>query len=515
MKEMERALEAPAYEHVLLVDDNPINLQILQKALQGLGYELLLAKDGQSAIDIATIICPSLILLDIMMPGMNGYQVCEALKKNPVTAGVAVIFLSSLEDISAKVKGFEVGGVDYISKPFQAAEIVARVNTHIKMQRLERQLARRNIELESENQQILNTVNEGIVGLDSDGQITSLNPSATAICGWAAVDCLGQRLSTLGLFDVDDEAVPEHLTLPYRSYRMGQSTESEMELIRCRNQQLRPVAITVKPKSNGGAVMVLRDISDWVKSEDALRHAREQLELQRQNIAHIERLNTTGEMAAGIAHEVNQPLTAIANYCRVAIRLLEQDTLDRATLNELLEKVTIQSDRASQVIQRIRSYVKKPGAGSQLVDINKLIGEVITLAEVDSRINDVVVHHEPDVNLPEVTTDTVQVQQVALNLIRNAMEASAGANSTGQLLDVVVRTSLAGSAVCVEVIDQGVGVDPEDEEQLFSTFFSTKENGMGIGLSICQSIIIAMGGDIGFKRNQGRGSTFYFTLPVK
>lgn len=513
MNDIELESESAAPEHVLLVDDNPINLQILHKTLQGSGYKLLLAKDGQSAIDIATIICPSLILLDIMMPGMNGYQVCEALKNNPATTGVAVIFLSSLEDTSAKVKGFAVGGVDYISKPFQADEIVARVSTHIKIHRLEQQLARRNVELESENQQILNAVNEGIIGLDSDGRITSLNPSATDICGWTAIECLGQRLSTLGLFDVDDEVVPEHLTLPYRSYRMGQSTESEMELIRRRSEQLLPVAITVKPKSNGGAVMVLRDISDWVKSEDALRHAREQLDLQRQNIAHIERLNTTGEMAAGIAHEVNQPLTAIANYCRVAMRLLEHDTLDRTALHELLEKVNVQSERASQVIQRIRSYVKKPGVGLQDVDINSLIAEVITLAEVDSRINDVVVHLEPGDNLPLVIIDTVQVQQVALNLIRNAMEASAC--TVGQLLDVVVKTSLAGSSVCVEVIDQGVGVDTGDEQQLFATFYTTKENGMGIGLSICQSIINAMGGDIGFRRNRGCGSTFYFTLPVK
>ncbi len=505
--------EEGVLEHVLLVDDNPINLQILYKTLSNGGYKLLTAEDGETAVEIASQAKPSLILLDIMMPGMDGYEVCEILKNNPETADIAVIFLSALEDSSAKVKGFSVGGVDYISKPFQADEVVARVRNHIKIHRLERQLARRNFELESENHQILNAVSEGIIGLDKDGRITMLNPSATVICGWAVADCLGEQLTALRMFEVDENIkMEEHQILPYRSYRMGQSAHSDMEMIRRRDNRFLPVAITSTPRAEGGAVIVFRDISEWVDSEEALRIAREELESQRQNIAHMERLNTTGAMAAGIAHEVNQPLTAISNYSRVAKRLLDKGGFQSEQLAELLDKLGVQSERASEVIQRMRSYVKKPSGVLSEVNVNDMVRDVIALAEVDSRINDVSVHFQPRHHLPALRLDVVQIQQVALNLIRNAMEATAVANSSPQ--GVMVTTEQQGAEICISVIDNGIGIAEGEEDQLFNPFYTTKTNGMGIGLSICQSIIQAQGGKIGFKPNPGGGATFYFSLPI-
>jgi PAS domain S-box-containing protein len=502
-----------ALEHLLLVDDNPVNLQILRRTLQGCGYQLHIANDGETALDLATQILPSLILLDIVMPGMDGYEVCQRLKASPDTEGIAVIFLSALEDSAAKVKGFAVGGVDYISKPFQADEVVARVRNHIKIHRLESQLSRRNVELESENHQILNAVSEGIISLDREGRVTMLNPAATVICGWSAADSLGEQLTTLGLFNVDNELrMAEHKTLPYRSYRMGQSAHSDMELIRRRDQQLLPVALTCTPRSGGGAVVVLRDISDWVDSEEKLRQTREELESERQEMAHRERLSTTGEMAAGIAHEVNQPLTAVANYSRVARRLLEEQLIDKEKLIELLDKINTQSARASEVIQRMRSYVKKPNVGLVMQNINALLRDVIALAEVDSRINDVAVHLEAQ-ELPETVVDVVQIQQVALNLIRNAMEAMT--HSATRQQGVLVTTEYREKMIYINVIDHGEGITEEASQKIFVPFYTTKKHGMGIGLSICQSIIHAHGGSIGFSRNSDQGMTFYFSLPVQ
>lgn len=507
------APEEGSLEHVLLVDDNPINLQILYKTLQGCGYKLLIAKDGETALDIACKVSPSLILLDIMMPGMDGFEVCETLKKNPVTQDIAVIFLSALEDSSAKVKGFSVGGVDYISKPFQADEVVARVRNHIKIHRLERQLARRNVELESENQQILNAVSEGIIGLDREGRITMLNPAATVICGWSAADCLGEQLTTLKLFDADNtDAMSEEQTIPYRSYRLGHSSHSDMEMIRRRDGKLLPVAVTSTPRSEGGAVVVLRDISEWVDSEEALRRTREELESQRQNLAHMERLSTTGEMAAGIAHEVNQPLTAVANYSRVARRMLEDENCERDKLVDLMDKLNAQAVRASEVIQRMRSYVKKPTGGLTTVGANAMIQDVISLAEVDSRINDVPIHLEAQADLPSITVDLVQIQQVALNLIRNAMESMVDRDTRNQ--GVVVKTELRNKAIFFSVIDHGCGIEAGSESKVFDPFFTTKANGMGIGLPICQSIVQAHGGEIGFSANPKGGTTFFFSVPV-
>ena len=131
-------------DRLLLVDDNPINLQVLYQTLNGQGYKLLVAKNGEAALEIARKAHPHLILLDIMMPGLDGYQVCERLKGDPDTADAAVIFLSALDDIKDKVRGFELGAVDYVSKPFQGEEVIARVNTHLTIKRLEHELAEAN-----------------------------------------------------------------------------------------------------------------------------------------------------------------------------------------------------------------------------------------------------------------------------------------------------------------------------------------------------------------------------------
>ncbi|MGK0441204.1 MAG: PAS domain S-box-containing protein [Pseudohongiellaceae bacterium] len=505
-------------EPLLLVDDNPINLQILYKTLERTGHRLHIAKDGETALALAREVKPSLILLDIIMPGMDGYQVCEALKNDPETENIAVIFLSALEDSAAKVKGFSVGGVDYISKPFQTDEVVARVRNHIKIHRLESELERRNTELETENLQILNAVSEGIVGLDKDGLIVSINPAVVLITGWSAADCLGEQLSTLGLFNLEDGTkVQEYQSLPYRSYRMGVVARSDMELIRRRDNRPVPVAISCTPRPEGGAVMVLRDISEWVESEEALRIAREEAELERQNMAHMERLSTTGEMAAGIAHEVNQPLTAIVNYAQVAKRLITAESFDKTKMVELLDKLNAQSERASEVVQRMRSFVKKPGQGRKVCNPNDLMNDVMALAEIDSRVNDVPLHFEPDGAAAEIVVDPVQIQQVALNLIRNAIEATGSrraAEGSSVEPSVLVQATADNNSVYFNVIDQGSGVDQELADKLFTPFFTTKENGMGIGLSICQSIIQAHGGELSFGNNAHGGATFTFSLPI-
>lgn len=495
-------------EQILLVDDNPTNLQVLFKTLEGSGYRLLAARDGEAALYTAKRARPALILLDVMMPGMDGFEVCEHLKADPETADIAVIFLSALTDSQSKVHGLAIGGVDYIAKPFQTDEVLARVRTHIKIQRLERALARRNTELEDENQQILNAVDEGIVGLDIAGRVTSMNAQAALITGWAAGDCVGELFSQLHLFP-DDKALNESFGLLCEG---GVGLRKEHVSISTRSGRVAPVALSGSPRSEGGAVLVLRDISEWLQSQFALEQARAEMDSQRQHLAHIERLSTGGEMAAGIAHEVNQPLTAVTNYARVAQRLVADLPDDRRQkMDEVLSKITIQAERAAAVIQRMRSYVKKPTGGREVLAINKVLEDVLALAEVDSRVNAIPVELKVAANLPMIFVDEVQLQQVALNLIRNAMESTANA---GQTNSVEVSTYLDGGMVCFRVKDFGAGLAPEIEAQLFSPFVTSKEGGMGIGLSVSKSIMQAHGGDIRFQPNPNGGAIFSCEFPV-
>ena len=216
--------------------------------------------------------------------------------------------------------------------------------------------------------------------------------------------------------------------------------------------------------------------------------------------------------AAGVAHEVNQPLTAITNYTRVAKRIMAKDEPDQALLSETLEKIEAQSHRASEVIRRIRRFMKKPAAGKEVLSLSALLEDTRQFAEVDIRNNDGGVEVSVADDLKEVCADPVQVQQVALNLIRNALEATRAAQSSEP---VRVNVFMADDQFArVEVTDAGVGLAAEDEEKLFLPFFTTKDDGMGIGLPMCRSLIQAQGGEIGYERPETIGARFYFTLPV-
>ncbi|MDF1692435.1 MAG: response regulator [Zhongshania sp.] len=495
-------------EQILLVDDNPTNLQVLFKTLEGSGYRLLAARDGKAALFTARKARPALILLDVMMPGMDGFEVCERLKADPETANIAIIFLSALTDSQSKVHGLAIGGVDYIAKPFQTDEVLARVRTHVKIQRLERALARRNSELEDENQRILNAVEEGIFGLDVEGRVSAMNLRAAQLTGWPVSDTMGELFAQLKLFP-DESSLNQALGLLCKG---GVSLRKEDTELTARNGEIVRVALSGSPRKEGGAVLVLRDISEWLASQQALDSAREELDSQRQHLAHIERLSTGGEMAAGIAHEVNQPLTAVTNYARVAQRLLVDLPEDkREKMNDVLSKISIQAERAAAVIQRMRSYVKKPTGGREVFALNSVLEDVLALAEVDSRVNAIPVVLHGAENLPEIHVDEVQLQQVALNLIRNAMESTANAGNEDP---VEVKTYLEDGMVCFSVTDRGAGLAPEIEAQLFSPFVSSKEGGMGIGLSVCQSIMQAHGGNIHHEHNPAGGAIFHCHFPA-
>lgn len=498
---------------VLLVDDNPQNLKVLYETLKDKGYRLLIANEGEKALDLAHRHTPEVILLDIMMPGLDGYQVCERLKAGPVTSDCAVVFLSALDDVHAKVRGFSLGGADYISKPFQAQEVIARVKTHARVIRLERELQARNRQLENDQARILNSISEGIYGLDVKGRIVYANPAAAKTVRSSAEELTGKNFFELHFGKAQDNLknLPAHATccqgLP--------ENERGVELFRADGTRF-PAQYCSTPKWDGdelrGAVVVFRDITAELDNEKALDEARDLVQEQRDQLAHVSRMTTMGEMAAGVAHEVNQPLTAITNYARVAKRVMAKDNPDVGLLSETLEKIEAQSHRASEVIRRIRRFMKKPAAGKEVISLAALLDDTRQFAEVDIRNNDGGIEVSVADDVQDVCADPVQVQQVALNLIRNALEATRSANS---LEPVRVRVTMADSRFArIEVTDSGTGLSEENEAKLFLPFFTTKDEGMGIGLPTCRSLIQAQGGEIGYLRPESQGACFYFTLPV-
>ncbi|KEQ19290.1 ATP-binding response regulator [Endozoicomonas numazuensis] len=508
-------------ERILLVDDNPTNLQVLLQTLSGRGYKLLIAKNGESALRIAHKAKPALVLLDIMMPGMDGYEVCRQLKEDPDTSNITVIFLSALDDTKDKVRGLETGAVDFISKPFQAEEVIARVETQLKIHRLEQALSARNRQLEADKARILESMNEGIFGLDSRGHITFANAAASIMTGWPMDSLINRSLIELMFDEAGDEARSQHLAPIQVALNKGVSKRVDDALFWHKEGSSFPVSYSCTPIMEegqpNGAVVVFTDITSKKRGQAALQKALDELETQKEKLTHVSRLSIMGEMAAGFAHEVNQPLTAISNYAQVAKRMMarleHKDDEIYDSLYEAMDKINIQARRAGEIIARIRSFVKKPDHVLGCVDPIKLISDTVKLAEVDARNNSMEIHTEVPEDLPEVKVDPVQIQQVALNLIRNGMEAMR--DQATRDIGVWVKAEQADDQfVRVSVIDRGYGLADDAEEKLFTPFYTTKSDGMGIGLTVCHSIIQSHGGRLTFHRHSDGGTIFEFTMPI-
>jgi two-component system sensor kinase FixL len=248
----------------------------------------------------------------------------------------------------------------------------------------------------------------------------------------------------------------------------------------------------------------IRDLTERQRTEARLQ------ELQTE-LVHISRLTAMGEMASALAHELNQPLSAIANYMKGSRRLLEsRSDEDSVVIRDAMEKAAEQSLRAGQIIRRLRDFVSRGESERRIESVKKLVEEASALALVGAKEQGIRVRFQIDAAHDLVLVDKVQIQQVMLNLIRNAMEAME--QSLRRELLIASR-SPDGDLVEVSVADTGLGIAPEISAQLFQPFVTTKLYGMGVGLSISRSIVESHGGQIAVEPNPGGGTVFRFTMP--
>jgi PAS domain S-box-containing protein len=257
---------------------------------------------------------------------------------------------------------------------------------------------------------------------------------------------------------------------------------------------------------------VVEDITERKKEESEAEELRASLHATQLQLAQVSRLTTMGELTASIAHEVNQPLTAVTNNANACLRLLARRNLDPEVLRRALEEIVADGTRASTVIARIRGFIKKAPAEKSDLDINEVIQEVLALARRELSENRVLLEPQLTEALPPVLADRVQLQQVLLNLIMNGIEAMAALTSRPRLLWVQSRIDESGD-VLIAVRDSGPGLGSESD-RVFTPFFTTKANGMGMGLPISRSLIEGHGGRLWATPNSPHGAVFSFTLPT-
>jgi PAS domain S-box-containing protein len=353
-------------------------------------------------------------------------------------------------------------------------------------------------------------VPEAVVMVDRDSRITRVNPEFTKIFGYTAEEAIGQRIKELITPDDLQEEVESLM------YRMVQTEEVfAVETVRKHKNGTRvPVSLICVPVSSNGSgntgYVIYRDITETKRLQKEQRRYHEiQLEL-----AHANRSATLGLLSASIAHELNQPLTGIITNCGTCLRMLTSDPLNIDGAREVVRRTMRDGNRASDVIARLRALFNKKEPVSESVDLNEATQEVIALSRAELQNCQVNVRTEFARDLQFVTADRVQLQQVVLNLLRNALDAMNTVDDRPR--DLLIRTEReAGDWVRLSVKDAGVGFDPQSMDKLFEAFYSTKNDGMGVGLSVSRSIIENHQGRLWAVLNDGPGATFSFSVPCR
>jgi PAS domain S-box-containing protein len=255
------------------------------------------------------------------------------------------------------------------------------------------------------------------------------------------------------------------------------------------------------------ALVITRDLTDHMLASEALRDAQAEL-------AHVNRVATMGQLTASVAHEVNQPIAAAVINAQAALRWLEAQPPDLDEVRHALRRILDSGARAGDVIGRIRALIKKAPPNKTLFDLNEAIGDVIALTRSEAQKNGVLVHTRLASDLPRVEGDRVQLQQVVLNLIMNAIEAMSEVEQGPRELELITEADAVGG-VLVSVRDTGPGLDPRAAARLFEPFYTTKAEGMGMGLAISRSIAEAHGGRLSASENEPRGAVFQLRLPAR
>ncbi len=378
--------------------------------------------------------------------------------------------------------------------------------------RLNRELKKSKLYLERQHELILNSVADGIYGVDLEGNSTFVNRAMEKITGWRAEELIGRNQhELLHHTRADGSSHPKSECPVYKTYRDSIPRFVDDDIFWTKEGDSFPVEYSSTPirDTRGvtvGSVVVFRDTS-------ARKQAEEEARQHQMDLAHVARLSTMGEMASGIAHEINQPLTAIATNAHACIRMLESDGDHRDRIADVIERIAMQAERAGEIIRQLRQFVRKEQPRLLRVNLNQLIKDVVLLLKPEARRADAVIELDLDEGLSPVMAQVIQIDQVILNLARNAIEAMSE-NLEGKRV-VTIRTRQGGAnAVIVTVADTGPGLSDEVREQVFNPFVTTKPNGMGLGLSISQGIIEAHKGQLYIDSEPGQGAVFRFTLPV-
>ena len=495
---------------ILVIDDDPFQVQLLVTILKLENYEIVGYKDNLKALEDAAWIMPDLILLDLIMPQLDGFEICRRLKADEKTRHIPIIFVTAKKDQDTESEGFKVGAVDYITKPFNPVVIKARIRTHLELKRhrdsLEHLVRERTAERDKSQKQFQDLVEKSLVGVAivQDEKVVYQNPELIR-----TVEGLTEKIEARDFGFIHKEHL-QPLRSAYQSMMEGRQNNIEIDIRILaqghgeRDGEYRWFNCRANSFVYQGRDAILINLVDITHTKEL-----ERLLLNRNKMASL------GRIASGMAHEIRNPLTGITSFLYTLEQLCESKTLlpkDIDLMKEIVGQLKLASHKVDAVIKRVLDFSRPTAPQMVLIDVNRCLENVTGLTAVTMRKAGIQVSTSLTKNLPRCYGDVALVEQVFLNLIQNAARALKG---DAENKKIAITSYAKGNLIFIAVSDSGPGVPEELKEKIFDPFFTTNSDGSGIGLSIAQRIVTDHNGTLKVGSGKLGGAQFTVSLPIE
>jgi PAS domain S-box-containing protein len=490
---------------VMIVEDDRIVARDIRAQLSRMGHSVVgVTGSGEEAVILAATEQPDLVLMDIRLEGeIDGIEAAQRIRSKD---RIPVVFLTAYgnEEIMRRASLTEPFG--YLLKPFEEPQM----RTVIQMALYKREAENRVRVGEKRYAATLASIADGVISTDEKARIDFMNPAAEGLTGWPSEEAVGRDLGDIFVLVDEETRLPIESPATRVLASGGFAPTGSRSVLIARGGSEALIEERCSPvESEGtiaGTVLVFTDHTQK-------RAVAEALETAQNDLAHVARLTLMGELTAAIAHEVNQPLMAMVTNAGTCLQWLEHEKPDIGRARAAVERVIRNGHRAGAVVRSIHALARRSPTARALLDLNVVTVETLSLIRGELRRAEVKVVTGLAKQLPLVMGDRVQIQQVLLNLIVNAMESMLPREPADRLLTIL--SDYEDDMVQVRVVDTGTGIDDTIRHRIFEALFTTKTNGFGMGLSVSRSIVELHGGHLSMVSRRGGGSEFRVKLPAE